>query len=91
MPRPKGAIGRNREVSAAKLRKFLKPIYEKLARAGVPEVRMPSNDAMVSHLIDWVDETKVDDWVTRLALAQGTPGAIRRLQILQRKKAAKKH
>lgn len=86
MPRPKGSIAKNREFSAAKLRNLLKPIHDKLSAAGIPAVRIPTNDAILSLVLEWVDQDKVDAWIETLTGAMGTPRARARLQ---RKQASK--
>jgi len=48
---------------AEELREILKPIYDKLVKKGVPEERLPSNETLVSHILDWVDDDKVNDWI----------------------------
>ena len=63
MPRTKGAVGRGRTMEAERLREILKPIHDKLKRAGLSEAALPTNDALVSKLLDWVDNAKIDAWV----------------------------
>jgi hypothetical protein len=63
----KGAIHKGRVIGARKLREFLKPIHARLRRAGVPKSRLPDNDAIVSKLLDFVDDEKVQDWIDRYA------------------------
>lgn len=67
MARTKGSISRPRVIDPEELREILKPIYDKLAKAGVPEARLPSNEALVSHLLGWVDRDKIDAWIKDFA------------------------
>lgn len=69
MSRPKGAIAADRSLDAAELRAILKPVFQKLKKAGVPEERMPHNDAIISKLMSWIDGAKVDAWVKAYAAA----------------------
>ena len=67
MTRSKGSIGKPRSFDPHDLRQILKPIHDKLAKAGVREERMPGNDMIVSKLLDWIDTKKVDEWVRNYA------------------------
>lgn len=89
MPRSKGAIAKNREFPARKLRKLLKAIHSKLTVAGVPKVRLPTNDSVLSHVLDWLDQSRVDDWVSRFAEAQGTKPPVFKVKIRRKKSKAK--
>ena len=82
MPRVKGSVSKSREFSPAKLRVLLKPIHKKLEAAGIPKVRIPSNDAILSLALEWLDEDKVDAWIETLAGALGSRAT--------RRKASKK-
>jgi hypothetical protein len=62
MSRPKGAIANDRTIDAAQLRAVLKPIYAKLVKARVPEDRMPSNETLVSLILKFVDQEKINEW-----------------------------
>lgn len=62
---------RNLNIDADELRKILKPIHDKLVKAGVPEERLPGNDAIVSMLMKWIDRDKIDTWVETYATAMG--------------------
>jgi hypothetical protein len=67
MSKPKGSISKARSFDAGTLREILKPIHDKLSKAGVPEARMPSNEAIVSKLLSWLDQDKVAEWVKKYA------------------------
>jgi hypothetical protein len=67
MARTKGAISKDRIVDAEELRHVLKPIYDKLVKAGVSEARLPTNEALVSKIVNWVDTKKIDAWVQEYA------------------------
>ncbi len=69
MGRKKGSVGKNRSVPADELRDVLKPVFAKLEKAGVPRERLPRNDAIVSKLLEWIDDKKVDDWIAMYAKA----------------------
>ncbi len=71
MARTKGAISKPRQIDAEELREVLKPVFEKLKKAGVPEERLPTLEAVVSHVLDWVDDAKVDEWVKKYAALEG--------------------
>jgi hypothetical protein len=86
MPREKGSVSKSREFSPAKLRVLLKPIHKKLTAAGIPKVRIPTNDAILSLVLEWVDQDKVDAWIETLAGAIGS----RATRHGFRKKVAKK-
>jgi len=64
MPRTKGAIAKDRTLKASSLRRALKPIYVKLKSAGVPTQHMPSADEIVALLPRWIDEARVNTWVS---------------------------
>lgn len=61
--RKKGSIDKPRTFDAEELRKILKPIYDKLIKSGVPEERLPANEALVSHILEWVNDVKVNEWI----------------------------
>jgi hypothetical protein len=67
MGRKKGSISTPRNIPAEELREILKPIFNKLRKARVPEMQLPSNEALVSKLLDWIDQEKVDDFVNTYA------------------------
>jgi hypothetical protein len=45
----------------------LQPIYERLKAEGIPEERHPTLESLVSHLIEWADERKMERWIMRFA------------------------
>jgi hypothetical protein len=67
MARTKGAIHKPKSLDPGELREVLKPIHEKLRKAGVPDERMPSNEALVSKILDWIDDKEVGQWVADYA------------------------
>lgn len=67
MARTKGSIANDRTIDAGQLRDVLKPIYSKLTKAGVPEDRMPNNEALVSLILKFVDQGKINVWVADYA------------------------
>jgi hypothetical protein len=67
MGRKKGSISTPRNIPAEGLREILKPIFNKLRKARVPEAQFPSNETLVSKLLDWIDDSKVDKFVTEYA------------------------
>lgn len=71
MARTKGAISKARSIDAEELREVVKPVFEKLKKAGVPEERLPTVEAVVSHVLDWVDDGKVNEWVKNFAAVEG--------------------
>lgn len=71
MAKKKGSISKGRLLNAEQLREILKPIYDKLEKAGVPDERLPTNEALISHIVQWVDHKKVDAWVTKFAALEG--------------------
>lgn len=73
MARTKGAIAKDRKINADGLREILKPIFDELERKGVPPVRMPSPDHIVSKLTEWFDpgSKQVKDWVEGYAKLEG--------------------
>lgn len=67
MPRPKGAIQKDREFSARNLSEKLKPIHKMLNAAGVKEADMPSNDVILGRMLNWLDWEKAKKWVADYA------------------------
>ncbi len=67
MGRARGSVAKDREVPADELRDILKPIFDKLRKAKVPEERLPNNDALVSMLLNWIDDDKVNAWIKSYA------------------------
>jgi hypothetical protein len=67
MGRRKGSISKDRLIDAEALREVLKPIYDELVEAGVGEAQLPSNEALVSKLLHFLDPTKVTKWVKEYA------------------------
>ena len=53
------------------VQEVLKPLYAKLKKAGVPEERWPSHEHIISKLIGWSNDEKVDDWVEKYAALEG--------------------
>jgi hypothetical protein len=71
MGRTKGSVGKDRHVQipADDLREKLKPIYNKLRKAGVTDAALPTADAILGKLIMWADDSKIDEWVKKYAEA----------------------
>jgi hypothetical protein len=67
MTKQKGSISVDRSFPAQELRELLKPIFNKLKKAGVREDRYPSAELILSHLLEWVDDEKVSEWVQKYA------------------------
>lgn len=67
MGRVKGAIVKARAIDPEELREILKPIYEKLKRAGVSDAAMPPTEALVAKLLGWIDNDQVATWVKEYA------------------------
>lgn len=63
----RGSIDKPRVFDAEELREILKPIYDRLMAQGVPNARLPSNETLVSHILDWVDDAKVSAWIDGFA------------------------
>ena len=69
--RTKGSVAKPRNLDPIDLRELLKPIHDRLVAKGVPEYRLPSNTALASHVLDWVDDNKVNAWIDAFAAAEG--------------------
>ena len=67
MGRVKGSISKDRSIDAEALREVLKPIYEKLRDKGVNDADLPNNEDLVDRLLNFIDESAVDEWADKYA------------------------
>jgi len=67
MPKPKGAISKDRPINADNLRDFLKLIHQKLKDKGVADNDLPNNEDLVQRLPQFVDEKAIEKWVASYA------------------------
>jgi hypothetical protein len=65
--RKRGSISKPRLMDAEVLREILKPIYDELVEAGVEEAQLPSNEALISKLLHFLDQNAVSKWVKEYA------------------------
>jgi hypothetical protein len=67
MPRTKGSISKDRSLDAEALREVLKPIYAKMREKGVSDSDLPDNEELVGRLIEFIDDSAIDQWVDKYA------------------------
>lgn len=72
MGRVKGAIVKDRTVTAEALREALKPIHEKMQEKGVKNDDLPSNEYLIEKIVKMVDSNLVEklaedysDWINK--------------------------
>lgn len=65
--RPEGAVSTPKAIAPEHLAEFLKKTQEDLASRGVSKDRLPTNESLTSHLTDWLDPKKVEDWKEQFA------------------------
>jgi hypothetical protein len=51
--------------------RLLDPIYKGLTERGVPDERLPTIVQVISHLLDFADETRLNAWMQSYAAAEG--------------------
>ena len=53
------------------IERLLDPFYEKLIRMGIANERLPTVVQLVSHLVDFVDQSRLEAWLNAYAAAEG--------------------